>query len=42
MNYSRASEMLYSNYKMSAKEAFDFGLVSRIVSSAQFERHLEE
>jgi peroxisomal 3,2-trans-enoyl-CoA isomerase len=42
MGYSRASEMLYFNYKMSVKEALDCGFVSRIVPSAQFEPHLQE
>ena len=42
MGYSRASEMLYLNYKMNAKEAEACGFVSRIVPSNQFESHLNE
>ena len=42
MGTSRASEMLYFNYKMSAKEALECGFVSRIVPSSQFKAYVEE
>ncbi|CAG2100304.1 unnamed protein product [Medioppia subpectinata] len=42
MGYSRASEMLYFNYKMKAEEALNCGLISRVIPSAQFKTHVED
>ncbi|XP_054161072.1 enoyl-CoA delta isomerase 2-like [Oppia nitens] len=41
MGFSKASEMLYFNHKMSAAEALQCGLISRIVPSAQFDDYIE-
>jgi len=42
MGYSLASEMLYLNHKMSADEALNCGLISRIIPSAQFKTHVDD
>lgn len=42
MGYSKASEMLFFNHKMTAKEALECGLVSRVVPAMEFRDHVDE
>ncbi|XP_054161657.1 enoyl-CoA delta isomerase 2-like [Oppia nitens] len=41
MGQSMAGQMLYFNHKMSATEALQSGLVSRVIPSAQFDEYIE-
>ncbi|XP_054161654.1 enoyl-CoA delta isomerase 2-like [Oppia nitens] len=41
MGQSMAAQMLYFNHKMSATEALQSGLVSRVIPSAQFDEYIE-
>ncbi|XP_054161661.1 enoyl-CoA delta isomerase 2-like [Oppia nitens] len=41
MGQSMAAQMLYFNHKMSATEALQSGLVSRVIPSAEFDDYIE-